>query len=102
VAKPEHIKSEVKCSQHWCGYSLENCPYCAERNWVYLGSFEDQSAPDAEAVVCYGCDKKFWLNWRTKDEFEMNNEFATHDEAGLEQSEDLIELAYTVKGTKSP
>ena len=51
----------------WC-----YCPLCGQRNWLYLGRRDDETAPTAEALRCWSCGKLSWLDKSFRDEAACN------------------------------
>lgn len=68
-----------------------NCPKCNENNWICNGDVSDITIPDIEAVSCWNCKKKFWL-----DDLHFSD---LEDEDSENKS---MDDAYVEEGKKSP
>ena len=76
-------------SKWWCGN-------CKVANWMYIGDISDTTQPDAEAVQCWSCRSKFWL-----DEEESKYYYMSQIEDGKTMQE-LLEEVYVEFGKISP
>lgn len=76
------------------------CPYCDTINWVNDGDPYDQTIPQKEALLCFKCQKKSWLDEELRREKMIDYGCGTGDEEELDG--DLIEEAFEIEGEEKP
>lgn len=75
------------------------CPRCEIPNWICNGDTSDMTVPDIEAIECFNCGKKFWI-----DETQIGMENYSHllEDGETTLDEILEDEAYYEKGKPSP
>lgn len=78
-----------------------SCPGCKAINWLCDGDTSDCTVPDIEALQCWNCQKKTWLNEDCAHDIH-DYEFEDDDSEYKSLDEYLEKAAYCDKGRKSP
>jgi hypothetical protein len=82
---------------------VENCPQCTTRNWVNLGDLSDIAAVDIEAIKCWRCERKFFLDPENVQDIHWNEvQQWCQEKTEYETPDDLLNALTCEWGRKDP
>lgn len=81
------------------------CPHCNAKNWLNHGDLSDCTIPDIEALQCWKCEQKSFLD---EDEFKLINHWKVFEACNDEDceyktwNEILEDASFCEWGRKNP